>query len=117
MKDDVPKKEKKPGKILVNVLNKTALAKNKKILGKTVEVHGNGKNKEWLLGKTRHYKTIRFKASDEFIGKFVKVKVTKATAMGLEGKLAKDKLLVVLGPTASGKTDLAIKLAKNLMEN
>jgi len=37
--------------------------------------------------------------------------------MGLEGKLAKDKLLVVLGPTASGKTDLAIKLAKNLMEN
>ncbi len=113
MKDDVPKKEKKAReKILVNVLNKTALAKNKKILGKTVEVLAMEKNKEWLLGKTRHYKTIRFKASDEFIGKFVKVKVTKATAMGLEGKLAKDKLLVVLGPTASGKTDLAIKLAK-----
>ncbi len=113
MKDNVPKKEKKTReKILVKVLNKTALAKNKKFLGKTVEVLAMERNKDYLLGKTRHYKTIRFKASDEFIGRFVKVKVLKTTAMGLEGKLIKDKVLVILGPTASGKTDLAINLAK-----
>jgi len=51
MKDDVPKKEKKPGKILVNVLNKTALAKNKKILGKTVEVLAMEKTKNGFWAK------------------------------------------------------------------
>ncbi|MDD5696873.1 MAG: tRNA (adenosine(37)-N6)-dimethylallyltransferase MiaA, partial [Candidatus Pacebacteria bacterium] len=113
MKDDVAKKEKKAReKTLVKLLDKTALKRNKAFLNKTVEVLAMEKNKDYVFGKTKHYKTIRFEGNENLIGRFVKVKVTKATAMGLEGILVKDKLLVVLGPTASGKTDLAIKLAK-----
>ncbi|MDD3170452.1 MAG: tRNA (N6-isopentenyl adenosine(37)-C2)-methylthiotransferase MiaB [Candidatus Paceibacterota bacterium] len=113
MKDDVPKKEKKAReKTLVRLLNKTALLKNKRFLNETIEVLVMEKNKDYLLGKTRHYKTIRFRGKEDLVGRFAKVKVKKATAMGLEGNLAKDKLLVILGPTASGKTDLAIKLAE-----
>jgi len=113
MEDDVAKKEKKAReKALVKVLDKTALLINRKFLNKTAEVLAMEKTKEYLLGKTKHYKTIRFKGNENLIGKFVKVKVTKARAMGLEGNLIKEKLIVVLGPTASGKTDLAIKLAK-----
>jgi tRNA dimethylallyltransferase len=93
-------------------LDKTALSRNKRFLNKTVEVLAMEKDNDYVFGKTKHYKTIRFKGNENLIGRFVKVKVKKATAMGLEGNLIKDKLLVILGPTASGKTDLAIKLAK-----
>ncbi len=113
MEDDVAKKEKKAReKTLVKLLDKTALLRNRNFLSQTVEVLAMEKNKEYLLGKTRHYKTIRFKGNENLIGRFVKVKVRKAAAMGLEGDLMKDKLLVILGPTASGKTDLAVSLAK-----
>lgn len=113
MEDNVSKKEKKErDKILTKLLAKTALENNKKEKGKIKEVLVLEKNKDYLLGKTRNYKTIKFKGPESLIGNFVKVKVNKIQAFGLEGKLIKDKLIVVLGPTASGKTDLAIKLAK-----
>jgi tRNA dimethylallyltransferase len=113
MKDDIAKKEKKSReKTLVKLLDKTALSRNRKLVGKTVEALAMEKDNDYVFGKTKHYKTIRFKGNENLIGRFVRVKVTKATAMGLEGVLVKEKLLVILGPTASGKTDLAIKLAK-----
>ncbi len=113
MEDNIPKKIKKQrDRDLNEALKKTALANNKKFKGKIVNVLVLEKNKEYLLGKTRQYKTIKFKGSDNLIGKFVKVKITNIRAFGFDGELIKDKLIVILGPTASGKTDLAIKLAK-----
>ena len=113
MEDNVLKKIKKQrDKELNEALKITALANNKKFEGKIVDVLVLEKNNEYLLGKTRQYKTIKFKGSDNLIGKFVKVKITNVRAFGFDGEIVKDKLIVILGPTASGKTDLAIKLSK-----
>lgn len=113
MEDNVSKKEKKEReKILTKVLNKTSLENNKKMMGKIVKVVVLEKKNDYLIGKTENYKTIKFKGADDLIGEFVKVKINKIKAFGLEGKLIKEKLIIILGPTASGKTDLAIKLAK-----
>lgn len=113
MKDSVSKKEKRDrDRILNNLLKETALENNKKEKAKIAEVLVLGKNKDYLLGKTKNYKTIKFKGPDFLIGNFIKVRIDKIQAFGFEGELIKDKLIVILGPTASGKTDLAIKLAK-----
>jgi tRNA-2-methylthio-N6-dimethylallyladenosine synthase len=113
MKDNVSKKEKRERDSKLNkLLAKTTLEKNKTEKGKIVEVLVLEKSKEYLLGKTKNYKTIKFKGSESLIGNFVKVRINKIQAFGFEGELVKDKLIVILGPTASGKTDLAIKIAK-----
>jgi tRNA A37 methylthiotransferase MiaB len=39
------------------------------------------------LGKTRHYKTVKFRGKKEFIGNFLKVKIVDAFAWGLKGKI------------------------------
>lgn len=89
MKDSVSHQEKeKRYKFLNEVLKKTALENNKKYIGKIVEVLPEYERKGWLIGKTREYKTIKFKPVDKkLIGRFVKVKVTDAIPWGLRGKL------------------------------
>ena len=113
LEDDVPKKEKVRRFIsLTKILRKTALKNNKKLLNQEVEVLVLGKEGEYYAGRTDQNKPIRFKSDRDVLNKFVKVKVKKATSWNLEGELIKPKLVVVLGPTASGKTDLAVSLAK-----
>ena len=114
MENDVGKKEKKEReKILSEILKKTALEKNDKFLDQEVEVLALEKDGEYYNGRTGQNKAIRFKSDrNDLLGKFVRVKVAKAKTWNLEGVLIKPRLLVILGPTASGKTDLAIKLAK-----
>jgi len=121
--DTISKKEKKTRrKILTKILEKTALENNKKYIGKTIDVLVNesrimNHESRILIGKTRSYKTVKFQVSSSkfqnLVGKFVKVKITNATSFGLKGKIPENKkMIVVLGPTSSGKTDLAVKLAK-----
>jgi len=113
MPDDVSKKEKKRREEVLNeILKKTALKQNKKFLKKEVDVLVLEKNGDYFDGRTRQNKAVRFKSSRDLLGKFVKVKITKVTSWNLEGDLIKPKLVVVLGPTASGKSDLGIDLAK-----
>jgi len=114
MKDDVPHKEKqKREKILTEILEKIALKKNKKYIGKTTRVLIHKSQGKYLIGKTDTYKTVKIRGSKNLIGKFLDVEITKATPWGLAGKIKeKKKLIVILGPTASGKTNLAIGLAK-----
>lgn len=102
-KDDIPHLEKeRRWKILTNILRKTALEKNKKYLGKTLDVlveterprtrsagqassvrdrHG------YLYGKTRNYKTIEFKGPKNLIGKFTKIKIVDAFPWRLKGEM------------------------------
>ncbi|MEA3293047.1 MAG: tRNA (N6-isopentenyl adenosine(37)-C2)-methylthiotransferase MiaB [Patescibacteria group bacterium] len=88
MKDDVSQKEKnRREKALTEMLKKIALKKNEKYINKTIEVLPTQFKNNFLIGKSRHYKTVKFKGRKELIGKFVKVKVTKAMAWGLNGKL------------------------------
>ncbi|MDD3032411.1 MAG: tRNA (adenosine(37)-N6)-dimethylallyltransferase MiaA [Candidatus Pacebacteria bacterium] len=112
MKDDVFKKEKKArDKRLTDILKKGVVSKSKSYLGKVLDVLVLEKVKGYYVGKSWDYKTVKFKSKEEgLIGSFVKVKINKILSFGLEGERA--KLIVVLGPTATGKTKMAIDLAK-----
>ncbi|MFA5009061.1 MAG: tRNA (N6-isopentenyl adenosine(37)-C2)-methylthiotransferase MiaB [Candidatus Paceibacterota bacterium] len=114
MKDDVLKKEKKQrDKILNQILKATALEKNKIFLNKIVSVLIFSCENGYYLGRTRQNKAIRIKAVlPDLVGQFIDVKITKVSAWSLEGEIIKPKIIVLAGPTASGKTELAIKLAK-----
>lgn len=114
MEDDIPLKEKKRrSKALTEILKKTALKNNKKMLNKEVEALVLGKDCNQYDGRTFNNKPMRFESDEDLLGKFVKLRVTKASSWNLEGEIVKPKLLVIVGPTASGKTDLALFLAKN----
>jgi len=94
MKDNISHQEKeKRDKVLTEVLKKTALENNKKYIGKIVEVLPEYERKNWLIGKTKEYKTIKFQVSrvksQNLIGKFVRVKVVDVIPWGLKGKLVK----------------------------
>jgi len=109
MEDTVSKKEKKEReKKLTNILKKKS---NKKYIGKILDVLVLEKKEDYYIGKSWDYRTVKFKSTRKnLIGEFVKVKITDALNFGLKGEVA--KLIVLLGPTASGKTNMGIKLAK-----
>ncbi|MFH1325944.1 MAG: MiaB/RimO family radical SAM methylthiotransferase, partial [Candidatus Falkowbacteria bacterium] len=100
LKDNVSKTEKKTReKILTEILKKTALENNKKMMGKIVDVLIENRRNEALprsreyFGRTRNFKNIKFTVNNKqltvnnLIGKFVKVKITKINPWNLEGKL------------------------------
>ena len=90
MKDDVPREGKrKREKELTEILKKTALKNNKKYLGKTVEVLAEKKEKKYLFGRTRTFKSVQFEGNKNLIGQFVKVKITSATPWAMKGKIIK----------------------------
>jgi len=92
--DNVSKVEKqKRWDHLTEILKKTALNKNKLFIGNTVEVLIDEQRDGLILGKSRHFKTVKIKIGEElagknFIGQFVKAKITEALPWGLEGELA-----------------------------
>jgi tRNA-2-methylthio-N6-dimethylallyladenosine synthase len=118
--DDVAKKDKEIRKEKLNdILRKTALKKNQEFLGKTIPVLVYKKEKEYYIAETRQNKPIRFKSPENGLeGQFVNVRVNKVSPWSMEAEFVsvsnsrKAKLVVIVGPTASGKTDLAIRLAK-----
>lgn len=116
--DNVEKDEKRRREDeLMELLRKTALKNNKEYLGKVVEILVNEKNKknEWL-GYTRTGKNVKIinTGKEDFKGEFVKVKIIRAKDFGMEGEIVneKKKAIVVVGPTASGKTKYAVELAR-----
>ena len=100
-KDDVPLEEKERRyKILTEILKETALEKNKKFIGKEVEILVESRKwkvesrKYIYFGKSRHYKTVKFELPTTYhppptnlIGQFVKVKIIDALPWGLKGIL------------------------------
>ena len=87
-KDDVSHQEKeRRWKTLTNILRETALEKNKQHVGKTIEVLPDDYKDGFLAGKSRNYKTVKFKGSKNLIGKFVKVEILEALPWSLKGKL------------------------------
>ena len=94
MKDTVTKTEKKQrDKSLTKILRQTALSKNKKFIGKEIEVLIEKNIDGFLIGKSRHYKTVKLQASihgsQALIGQFVEVRIIKAMPWGLKGKVKK----------------------------
>ncbi len=80
-------KKRKREKKLSDILKKISLEKNKKLKGKNFKVLVESQNKEYLIGKTKNHKTVRFKGDKKNIGNFVEVKIIKPLSWGLQGKL------------------------------
>ncbi len=88
LKDNVSIIEKKRReKVLNDILKQTALENNKKYIGKINTVLIDGKDKGDWIGKNKHYKTVRIKCNKNLLGKFIKVKITKALPWSLVGKI------------------------------
>jgi len=100
LKDDVsPREKEKRYKILTEILKKTALEKNKKYIGKEVEVLVEKAKNKFLIGKTRAYKTVKINlepktsgtrragVKPKLVGQFAKVKILNALPWGLNSKL------------------------------
>lgn len=88
LKDNVSIKEKKRReKFLTDILKKTALEHNKKLVGKETTVLIEEKRGNFWIGKNEQYKTVKVIAKKTgLIGKFIKVKITKAYEWSIEGK-------------------------------
>lgn len=88
LKDDVSIAEKKRRQKVINdILKKTALENNKKFIGKTIEVLAENCKNRFLIGKSRHYKTVQFKEEKDLIGQFARVKITDVLTWGLKGEI------------------------------
>ncbi len=92
MADNVSQAEKKRREEkLMKILRKTALANNKKYIGKIVKVLVEGKNKRnELFGSTETAKAVKISnafGNGNLVGKFVNVKISKAQDFGLAGEI------------------------------
>ena len=88
--DNVDLLEKKRREEEINeIIKTTALAHNKKYLGKTVDVLVDELRKSFALGKTRSYKTVKLGIAGNKVnpGDFVRVKITGAKPFGLAGTI------------------------------
>jgi len=118
--DNVSSDEKaRRDKELEDILRKSALKNNKRYLDKEVDVLIDGIDRRGnLVGRTRTWKLVRVKdksvCSKSLVGQFVRIKIKNVYEFEMDGEIInkkKDKVVVILGPTASGKTSLAVKLA------
>ncbi|MFH1657532.1 MAG: tRNA (N6-isopentenyl adenosine(37)-C2)-methylthiotransferase MiaB [bacterium] len=90
MKDTVTSQEKKDRENILNeALKITAREKNNNFIDEIVEVLVQESKKGFLIGKTGHLKTVKFKGPQNLTGKFVKVKIKDAGAWGMKGELIK----------------------------
>jgi tRNA-2-methylthio-N6-dimethylallyladenosine synthase len=87
MHDNIPKQEKKEReKVLTEIIKKQNKKKNKTFVGKILNVLVIDKKTGYYLGKSEEYKTVKFKSKENLLGEFVRVKITKALDLGLEGE-------------------------------
>ncbi len=86
LKDNVTQKEKKKRwRCLTDILRKTALENNKKLLHKTVTILAENEN----FGRTNTFKDVKFKGNKKLMGKFVRIKIIEAKPWGLKGEILK----------------------------
>jgi len=90
MNDNVSKKEKlKREKELTKILEKTAEQNNRKYLNREEIVLVDKLAKNYLYGRTRTFKLLRFKGDKSLVGCFVKIKITNYTPWSLSGEIKK----------------------------
>ncbi|GAB7388338.1 tRNA (N6-isopentenyl adenosine(37)-C2)-methylthiotransferase MiaB [Bacillaceae bacterium] len=90
MEDNVSEEEKKDRlQRLMDVQNAISRRKNEQLRGQIVEVLVEGvskNNPEMLSGRTRTNKLVHFRGPQDFIGKFVEVKITEPQTWTLKGE-------------------------------
>ena len=88
LKDNVSVMEKKRReKVLTQILKKIALEKNERHIGGTIEVLVDKYRDNFCIGRSLHYKLVKFPSPKDLTGQFVKVKITNASAWSLKGEL------------------------------
>ncbi len=115
--DDVPQKTKKARWEKLNeLISAQSLEFNKKLIGQSREVLIDvikKKNGKYInIGKLSNYMAAHIETDEPLeIGQFYNVNIKSAKFWGLTAEL-KQKIIVVLGPTAAGKSELAVKIAQ-----
>lgn len=116
-KDDVAKSTKKyRWQKLNTIIKQQSLEFNQKLIGQSREALIDSTKKEKghyiNIGKLSNYIAVQIETNKPLeVGKFYNINIIDAKHWGVKAKL-KDKIIVVLGPTAAGKSDMAVKLAK-----
>ena len=93
-KDETTEEEKKERLAELNKkINQYALENNQKYLNKIVDVLIEGKSEKEgrLMGYTDTMKLVNVKASEKYIGKIVKVKITEVKTWSLDGEVVDGK--------------------------
>ena len=87
-KDNVPPAEKKErlGKI-EQLQEKIAAEINNQLLGKTVEILAERREKGKWQGRTRTGKLVFFSNNDDYLGQLVKIKIERTSPWSLQGKV------------------------------
>jgi tRNA-2-methylthio-N6-dimethylallyladenosine synthase len=89
--DDVPPDEKKDRLSRVEALQERVQSDiNAGLLGETLEILVEGRNKGKWYGRTRTDKLVFFSGGGEYAGRLVKIKIDKTSAWSLQGKIAAD---------------------------
>ena len=76
--------------VLLDILGRSSLARNKSLVGTTQEVLLEGKAKRgdnMFIGRTRGYRKVIVPASERLVGELVDVRITDATVSSLNGEL------------------------------
>ncbi len=112
--DKITQKEKRiRDEKITKIVAKISAQKNKKLIGNRYQVLVQNIKGNIAITKTKNNETIRVKhVSKKDLGKFINIQITKALDWSMEAKKVKDKLVVVLGPTACGKTKIGVALAQ-----
>jgi len=94
MKEQIPHEiKKKRFSRLVELTKKTALARNKEMVGKELEVLVEGRSKkdsQILSGRTRTNKVVNFKGDSSLVNQFIKVRIVEAHPFHLMGEVKAD---------------------------
>ncbi|OGN99492.1 MAG: tRNA (N6-isopentenyl adenosine(37)-C2)-methylthiotransferase MiaB, partial [Chloroflexi bacterium RBG_13_52_12] len=89
LEDDVPTDEKKERLNKIEQLQERVQAEiNARLLGKSVEILVEGRNKGKWYGRTRTDKLVFFSSGGDYTGQIVKVKIDKTSPWSLQGKIA-----------------------------
>ncbi len=87
-KDNVPLVEKRERLNKIEQLQESIVAEiNAQLLGKTVEVLVEGREKSKWQGRTRTGKLVFFSNSDDYLGQLVKIKIEKTSPWSLQGRV------------------------------
>ncbi len=93
LKDDVPLEEKKARLAKVESLQKQIQTEaNARLLGRTVEILVEGKNKGKWYGRTRTDIPVFFSSGRDCLGRLVNIKIEKTSPWSLQGKLDEAKV-------------------------
>lgn len=88
--DDVPHEEKRRRlHELSSVLQESSLARNRALVGTTITVLVDGTDRKpgYLSAKSEGKLIVRFRGEENLIGRFVKVQITNAATLSMEGEL------------------------------